>query len=102
MNRYGAPSSQKAETFLGLSDELQPRVDLGDPLDQLRNVGVGRRHVIIAERWRDRKSTRLNSSHLVNSYAVFCLKKKKTTAYGELREADSARDAKYSESKSGI
>src|SRR5256885_2767319 len=28
----------------------------------------------------DRKSTRLNSSHLVISYAVFCLKKKK--AYG--------------------
>src|SRR5215204_6942952 len=25
----------------------------------------------------DRKSTRLNSSHTVNSYAVFCLKKKK-------------------------
>src|SRR3989454_8575348 len=28
--------------------------------------------------WRDRKSTRLNSSHLVISYAVFCLKKKNT------------------------
>src|SRR5256885_13185825 len=27
--------------------------------------------------YRDRKSTRLNSSHLVISYAVFCLKKKK-------------------------
>src|SRR5256885_12587189 len=27
----------------------------------------------------DRKSTRLNSSHLVISYAVFCLKKKTTT-----------------------
>src|SRR5256885_12749948 len=27
--------------------------------------------------WTDRKSTRLNSSHLVISYAVFCLKKKK-------------------------
>ena len=27
----------------------------------------------------DRKSTRLNSSHVVISYAVFCLKKKKTT-----------------------
>src|SRR5256885_4832468 len=27
----------------------------------------------------DRKSTRLNSSHLVISYAVFCLKKKKST-----------------------
>src|SRR5690242_21307504 len=26
---------------------------------------------------RDRKSTRLNSSHMSNSYAVFCLKKKK-------------------------
>src|SRR3712207_7489883 len=30
---------------------------------------------------RDRKSTRLNSSHANISYAVFCLKKKKTT-YG--------------------
>src|SRR5438034_1604441 len=31
-----------------------------------------------APRDRDRKSTRLNSSHTVSSYAVFCLKKKKT------------------------
>src|SRR5690242_21107780 len=29
------------------------------------------------ERQRDRKSTRLNSSHMSISYAVFCLKKKK-------------------------
>src|SRR6266540_4592343 len=28
---------------------------------------------------RDRKSTRLNSSHITISYAVFCLKKKKKT-----------------------
>src|SRR5437899_9588917 len=28
--------------------------------------------------WKDRKSTRLNSSHLGISYAVFCLKKKMT------------------------
>src|SRR5699024_11301807 len=27
-------------------------------------------------RWLDRKSTRLNSSHVSTSYAVFCLKKK--------------------------
>src|SRR5256885_11957088 len=36
----------------------------------------------VPTRWnsrRDRKSTRLNSSHLVISYAVFCLKKKKET-----------------------
>src|SRR5256885_10173106 len=30
----------------------------------------------------DRKSTRLNSSHLVISYAVFCLKKKKRSGTG--------------------
>src|SRR5256885_10897294 len=29
----------------------------------------------------DRKSTRLNSSHLVISYAVFCLKKNNSTTY---------------------
>src|SRR5690606_39473786 len=32
---------------------------------------------------RDRKSTRLNSSHVKISYAVFCLKKKKSTANSE-------------------
>src|SRR2546426_3633684 len=37
-----------------------------------------RRACAPAPRSRDRKSTRLNSSHLVISYAVFCLKKKKT------------------------
>src|SRR5438477_4482896 len=31
----------------------------------------------IAKRFQDRKSTRLNSSHMSISYAVFCLKKKK-------------------------
>src|SRR5256885_10077919 len=33
---------------------------------------------------RDRKSTRLNSSHLVISYAVFCLKKKKSVNHSVL------------------
>src|SRR6266566_8763239 len=33
---------------------------------------------------RDRKSTRLNSSHLVISYAVFCLKKKKKKNFRNL------------------
>src|SRR3989454_9321104 len=38
-------------------------------------------HLAVRHRRRhqDRKSTRLNSSHLVISYAVFCLKKKKET-----------------------
>src|SRR5260221_8116287 len=35
------------------------------------------RHHCIRQRRGDRKSTRLNSSHTVISYAVFCLKKKK-------------------------
>src|SRR5438034_9231576 len=39
-----------------------------------RLAGFGRQHHKGAE---DRKSTRLNSSHTVISYAVFCLKKKK-------------------------
>src|SRR3989454_9156628 len=38
--------------------------------------GVGKQRLAL---WLDRKSTRLNSSHLVISYAVFCLKKKKAT-----------------------
>src|SRR5207253_9851017 len=36
--------------------------------------GVGDEHGVEVE---DRKSTRLNSSHVATSYAVFCLKKKK-------------------------
>src|SRR5256885_5117900 len=41
------------------------------------------------DKYADRKGTRLNSSHLVISYAVFCLKKKKNTRtlrfpYGKL------------------
>src|SRR2546426_2116670 len=38
---------------------------------------VGRYQALLGDRCEDRKSTRLNSSHLVISYAVFCLKKKK-------------------------
>src|SRR5256885_10677596 len=41
-------------------------------------VHVGDRCAVEANDDVDRKSTRLNSSHLVISYAVFCLKKKKT------------------------
>src|SRR2546430_3131059 len=41
--------------------------------------GRGRVARIPEDRTRDRKSTRLNSSHSQISYAVFCLKKKKKT-----------------------
>src|SRR5207249_3281170 len=45
-----------------------------DSLEELRRQLSG---LPREERARDRKSTRLNSSHVSTSYAVFCLKKKK-------------------------
>src|SRR5690606_40669726 len=43
------------------------------------------------DRWEDRKSTRLNSSHVKISYAVFCLKKKKLRKPGGDENASEAR-----------
>src|SRR2546426_7743771 len=54
-----------------------PRVDvLIEPVDVTLREGHPTAADVEDHR-RDRKSTRLNSSHLVISYAVFCLKKKK-------------------------
>src|SRR3989454_6245268 len=50
-------------------DSVDARIACEGPLGQLGQLPI--------EAGRDRKSTRLNSSHLVISYAVFCLKKKK-------------------------
>src|SRR5258708_12623219 len=53
----------------------EPRINLG-----LAYYESGRfEHAAAA--YKDRKSTRLNSSHQIISYAVFCLKKKKKTAH---------------------
>src|SRR5690625_6042256 len=52
--------------------------ELGRPLTTI-DVDPGN-----VRRARDRKSTRLNFSHVAISYAVFCLKKKKDTATDEL------------------
>src|SRR5689334_24210485 len=58
------------------------RVDVRDRRDDLgvraRRAEPHRRADGTRERVRDRKSTRLNSSHSSISYAVFCLKKKKS------------------------
>src|SRR2546422_8389939 len=54
-------------------------VDLSDAVDtafdNTRDEPTA--HIVQADLLRDRKSTRLNSSHGYISYAVFCLKKKK-------------------------
>src|ERR1035441_3795657 len=49
------------------------------PADLLRPLGPPHRNQLrgVGAKFLDRKSTRLNSSHLGISYAVFCLKKKK-------------------------
>src|SRR5689334_23945580 len=52
------------------------------PRGHFERIDVGARDVVMDCRQRvvrDRKSTRLNSSHSSISYAVFCLKKKKKT-----------------------
>src|SRR2546426_6967873 len=65
---------------LSLHDALPISVGVagaGVAVDERRHT---RRHVqqaVAGVGGEDRKSTRLNSSHLVISYAVFCLKKKK-------------------------
>src|SRR2546426_6219795 len=60
-----ARTTEKSWSDVGSVDEFQ---NIDAPIKKL---------VTIEQRDGDRKSTRLNSSHLVISYAVFCLKKKK-------------------------
>src|SRR5256885_10819639 len=82
--RIGGPDMQTYGMALDLRDdplliarykkehaEVWPEV-----VARLRDIGVTEMKIFL-----DRKSTRLNSSHLVISYAVFCLKKKNITSY---------------------
>src|SRR5437764_10849587 len=55
----------------------QRRWSGGAPPASGRALRVERDRARPGQRFRDRKSTRLNSSHRCISYAVFCLKKKK-------------------------
>ena len=76
---------EAAEAVLG---RMPPLVFAGEARNlkrQLARVAEGKAFLLqggdcaesFAEFHPDRKSTRLNSSHVVISYAVFCLKKKK-------------------------
>src|SRR5699024_12270912 len=51
----------------------------GEPVSVPKEVAEFLEQERKREQAQDRKSTRLNSSHVSISYAVFCLKKKKTT-----------------------
>src|SRR5688500_20102695 len=69
-----SPITSNSSTAAGGSLKDRRIINLSKPL--VRRFG----------RTLDRKSTRLNSSHLVISYAVFCLKKKNTSYVDILHE----------------
>src|SRR5437660_9230367 len=73
-------SSRRAIAWNGGSDVIGGATPIGAG----RSSSPGRK---------DRKSTRLNSSHVAISYAVFCLKKKKSTGwpYQQHYEGDQRR-----------
>src|SRR5258708_8182319 len=66
------PASRELATMLGVH-----RTTVANAYAELESEGLIQGHVGRGTFIRDRKSTRLNSSHQIISYAVFCLKKKK-------------------------
>src|SRR5437870_2149487 len=81
------PSEEEALSLkLNVLDELIYNEIL---LERAKKLGLeatdGEVEDKFTERKRDRKSTRLNSSHVAISYAVFCLKKKKKKTNRKMR-----------------
>src|SRR5690625_5734288 len=66
----GIPISSGLNNVSGMGDRNE--VDYGNPISDLNPSDIADMTVLKG----DRKSTRLNSSHVAISYAVFCLKKK--------------------------
>src|SRR5699024_11739565 len=84
--RTGSLTAEQRSALRALAESVRPASDeLGDRFDgcgqQLALVGGPVRDALLGRPSHDvdldRKSTRLNSSHVSISYAVFCLKKKK-------------------------
>src|SRR2546430_7728076 len=71
------PYTTLFRSILRAADVLLDSVQALDRHEELVALRVLQLQVLALDR--DRKSTRLNSSHSQISYAVFCLKKKKTT-----------------------
>src|SRR5688500_20318467 len=77
--RSGSQGTQDQCAEFVRTDPAGPAHPVPEPGETDRDVGLGSRHgqaETAAEPQGDRKSTRLNSSHLVSSYAVFCLQNK--------------------------
>src|SRR5690625_7060205 len=74
----------KTAMLIAISGELVGVIAVADTVKETSKEAVARMHklgleviMLTGDNERDRKSTRLNSSHVAISYAVFCLKKKK-------------------------
>src|SRR5258708_24913750 len=73
--------------FYGVTSGVAVQLVSGQPVEKsifegvffAIGMGLFQAFLMVSEWMRDRKSTRLNSSHQIISYAVFCLKKKKTS-----------------------
>src|SRR2546426_7464410 len=83
--KYLSVERSRSAAICRISRELGPWSDSAAVVSETSSIltsspdafKCSQRSVGSADVMRDRKSTRLNSSHLVISYAVFCLKKKK-------------------------
>src|SRR5205807_4792960 len=74
----GAGKSTLLKILTRITSPTKGSATIRGRVGSLLEVGTG----FHGELTGDRKSTRLNSSHLVISYAVFCLKKKKPLLHG--------------------
>src|SRR5690606_41918724 len=72
----GAVPDHAVEGFQFRYAPLLPGAELGRRRAPLPGRRARRPWAVVGGHARDRKSTRLNSSHVKTSYAVFCLKKK--------------------------
>src|SRR5690606_39591582 len=73
---YSRPIAISRALYSTIGAEQVAAIDLVRDVGEFVRHPVGDDHVGFALEGGDRKSTRLNSSHVKNSYAVFCLKKK--------------------------
>src|SRR5262245_50243747 len=86
VNPYGLANIYDRRTPYSIQYVLNVQRELGgDTALEVGYIGSVSRKL---ESLRDRKSTRLNSSHLGISYAVFCLKKKKKKQYINTKQSN--------------
>src|SRR5699024_11827071 len=69
---------RKQSAEMAESHEIRENIRKVQIIDVRETPEFDAKHILGARSIPDRKSTRLNSSHVSISYAVFCLKKKKT------------------------